>query len=382
MMMWKKELPFIKANNMNKLTYFKNPKLRSFSIVLILMIPVILYYLFFSAPRYVSSIILSVQSTSGNMPSMNSLASLLGNSSNAKEDVLFLQEYIHSLDMLKILDEKIHLKELYQNQKKDFFFKISKDTDQESFLEFYRNRVKIILNDSSGLLEVHVEGFTPEDAQIIAETILKESEIFVNEISHKSAREQMQFAESELLIMKKRLQSAKNSLLAFQTTYGIFDPLKQAEAKASLTLGLESEISKKEAELLRLQSYLNNNAPQIVMLKSELRALNRQLKKETSKIISSKNSSKLNDLVAKFQDLTIEAQFAQDAYTAALTSVETTRIESSRKIKQLVIVQSANAPQSPEYPRKLYNIITIFAILSLIYGTIKLILTIVEEHRF
>ena len=118
------------------------------------------------------------------------------------------------------------------------------------------------------------------------------------------------------------------------------------------------------------------------MLKSEINALKKQLAKETSKIVSSSNSKRLNDLAARFQDLTIEAQFAQDAYTVALTSIETTRIESSRKIKQLVVIQNASEPQDPEYPKKIYNILTIFVLLSAIYGIVKLIAMIIEEHKY
>lgn len=356
--------------------------LMSFNIVYILMIPVILYYLFIAADRYVSSITLSVRSMNSDIAPVSGLASLVGINTGAREDVLFLQEYIHSLDMLKILDKDIYLKLLYQAQQKDPFFALSEESDQERFLKFYQDRVKVIFDDTSGLLKVDVEGFTPQDAQIIANAILKESEKFVNEVSHKAAREQMAFAEKELLKAKERLQNAKNNLLAFQARYGVFDPLKQAEAKASLTNTIESQIATKETELATMQSYLNENAPQIIMLKAEIEALKEQLNKETSKIVSSKNTKRLNDLAAKFQDLTIEAQFAQDAYTVALTSIETTRIESSRKIKQLVVIQGANEPQSPTYPRKLYNIITIFVILSVLYGIIKLITMIIEEHRY
>lgn len=368
---------------------FQKPKaqkistyLKSFKIVYILMIPVILYYLFFAADRYVSSIILSVRSMSNDIAPVSGLASLVGINAGAREDVLFLQEYIHSLDMLKILDKEVHLKLLYQAQKKDPFFALTQQSSQEDFLKFYQNRVKIIFDDVSGLLKVEVEGFTPQDSEMIANAILKESERFVNEVSHKAAREQMAFAEKELLKAKERLQNAKNNLLAFQARYGVFDPLKQAEAKASLTNTIESQISTKETELATMRSYLNEDAPQIVMLKSEIDALKKQLDKETSKIVSTKSSKRLNDLAAKFQDLTIEAQFAQDAYTVALTSIETTRIESSRKIKQLAVIQGANKPESPTYPRTLYNIITIFVILSVIYGVVKLITMIIEEHRY
>lgn len=368
----------LKQPNIQKLL----PFLKSFKVVYLLMVFVILYYLLIAADRYVSSISVSVRSINNDIAPVSGLASLVGINTGAREDVLFLKQYIHSLDMLNKLDKEIQIKSLYESQKKDIFFLLPSSSSQESFLKFYQNRVKIVFDDASGLLQINVEGFSPQDAKTIAQAILKESELFVNEISRSAAREQMMFAEQELLKAKTRLQNAKNELLTFQSRYGVFDPLKQAEAKANLTTGIESKIAEKETQLTTMQTYLNENAPQIVMLKSEINALKKQLAKETSKIISSNNSKRLNNLAAKFQDLTIEAQFAQDAYTVALASVETTRIESSRKIKQLVIIQGASEPQSPEYPKKLYNIITIFAILSMVYGIIKLIVSIIEEHRY
>ncbi|WP_257928498.1 capsular polysaccharide export system, inner membrane protein [Campylobacter lari] len=363
---------------------FKNLKiLNSFKIVLILTAFVVFYYVFIAANRYVSESVLSVKSTTGDSGAITGIAALLTNNSFSSEDITFLKSYIHSLDMLNILEEKIQIRELYQKQKLDFFYSISSSADQEDFLKYYQNRVKIIQeNSANGLLRVEVEGFDPQSAHLIASTIVKESEKFINEISHKAARDQMQFAEEELLQFKKRYQKAKDELLAFQNKYGVFDPLKQAEGTLKLIAELESKIAAKEAELLMMQSYINDNAPQIVTIKSEIDALKKQLQKEKSKVSSPKSSQKLNDLAAKFQDLTIEAGFAESAYTAALKAYESARIEALRKIKQVVIVQSPSLPQSAKYPEALYNIITAFMILSLIYGIVKFIKMIIEEHRY
>ncbi|EHU1054516.1 capsule biosynthesis protein [Campylobacter lari] len=363
---------------------FKNLKiLNSFKIVLILTAFVIFYYVFIAANRYVSESVLSVKSTTGDSGAITGIAALLTNNSFSSEDIIFLKSYIHSLDMLNILEEKIQIRELYQKQKLDFFYSISSSADQEDFLKYYQNRVKIIQeNSANGLLRVEVEGFDPQSAHLIASTIVKESEKFINEISHKAARDQMQFAEGELLQFKKRYQKAKDELLAFQNKYGVFDPLKQAEGTLKLIAELESKIAAKEAELLMMQSYINDNAPQIVTIKSEITALKKQLQKEKSKVSSPKSSQKLNDLAAKFQDLTIEAGFAESAYTAALKAYESARIEALRKIKQVVIVQSPSLPQSAKYPEALYNILTAFMILSLIYGIVKFIKMIIEEHRY
>ncbi|HEC1745675.1 TPA: capsule biosynthesis protein [Campylobacter lari] len=363
---------------------FKNLKiLNSFKIVLILTAFVVFYYVFIAANRYVSESVLSVKSTTGDSGAITGIAALLTNNSFSSEDIAFLKSYIHSLDMLNILEEKIQIRELYQKQKLDFFYSISSSADQEDFLKYYQNRVKIIQeNSANGLLRVEVEGFDPQSAHLIASTIVKESEKFINEISHKAARDQMQFAEEELLQFKKRYQKAKDELLAFQNKYGVFDPLKQAEGTLKLIAELESKIAAKEAELLMMQSYINDNAPQIVTIKSEITALKKQLQKEKSKVSSPKSSQKLNDLAAKFQDLTIEAGFAESAYTAALKAYESARIEALRKIKQVVIVQSPSLPQSAKYPEALYNILTAFMILSLIYGIVKFIKMIIEEHRY
>ncbi|AJC84177.1 capsular polysaccharide export system, inner membrane protein [Campylobacter peloridis] len=357
--------------------------LNSFKIVLILMVFVVFYYVFIAANRYVSEAVLSVKSTTGDSGAITGIASLLTNNSFSSEDINYLKSYIHSLDMLNILEEKIKIRELYQKQKLDFFYSISPSADQESFLKYYQNRVKVVQDASTnGILRVSVEGFDAQSAHLIATTIVKESEKFINEISHKAAREQMQFAEDELLQFKKRYQKAKDELLAFQNKYGVFDPLKQAEGTLKLIGELETKIATKEAELLMMQSYINDNAPQIVTLKSEITALKKQLQKEKSKVSSPKSSQKLNDLAAKFQDLTIETGFAESAYTAALKAYESARIEALRKIKQVVIVQSPSLPQSAKYPETLYNILTAFMILSLIFGIVKFIKMIIEEHRY
>ncbi|EGG1187846.1 capsule biosynthesis protein [Campylobacter coli] len=353
----------------------------SFKIVWILMIFVIIYYILIAADRYVSTITMSVKSTTGSTQASGVL-SLLTATSNTSEDIKFLQGYIESLDMLKILDEKIHLKKLYNEQYIDLFYSLSSSSSIESYLKYYQSRVKVHVDDKTGLLNVEVEGFTPESAHLIAKTIMQESEKFINEISHKAAREQMSFAEEELIKYKERYQKAQNDLIAFQNKYGVFDPLKQAEAKAGLVTQLESDIAQREAKLLTMQSYMNDHAPEIVTLKAEITALKKQLVKERSKISADNSSQKLNDLAAKFQDLTIEAGFAQSAYEAALKAYESARIEALRKIKQLVIVQTPDVPQSAKYPEKIYNILTAFIVLSLIFGVIKFVKMIIEEHKY
>ncbi|HBK2057659.1 TPA: capsule biosynthesis protein [Campylobacter jejuni] len=354
----------------------------SFKIVWFIMIFVVIYYTLIAAPRYVSTMILDVRSTSGESAQTSGILSLLSSTSTASEDLNYLKGYIESSDMLKILDEKIKLKSLYQEQHIDLPFKIWDSSSIESYLKYYQARVKVHTDETTKLLQVEVEGFTPKSAHLIAQTIMQESEKFINEISHKAAREQMAFAENEVQKYKERYQKAQNDLIAFQNKYGVFDPLKQAEAKASLVAQIETNLAQKEAKLLTLQSYMNDAAPEVVALKAEIEAIKKQLLREKSKISANNSSQKLNDLAAKFQDLTIEATFAQKAYEAALKAYESARIEALRKIKQLVIIQSPDIPESAKYPERIYDILTAFIVLSLVFGIVKFIKMIIEEHKY
>ncbi|WP_390886723.1 capsule biosynthesis protein [Campylobacter lanienae] len=358
-------------------------RLDSFKTVIYIMITVIFYYTFIAADRYVSEVSLSVKSTDGSSPiSLSGIESLVGVASSSTEDIKLLQEYIKSFDMLQKLDEKINLRSLYEKQKLDLFFRIYSSTSKESYLKYYRDRIHILFDDTTGLLNVAVEGFSPEDARNISAAILEECERFINEISHNIAREQLRFAQGELESAKQKYKDAKNELLAFQNEYGVFDPQSLAKTKAGFITEIELQISKKETELNTMRSYLNDNAPEIVALKAELRAHKEQLEKERRKVASNASQDKLNDVVAQFEALYLNLSFAEDVYKTAITAVETTRIEIGRKAKQVVVIQSPYVPDSAAYPNKMYNIITIFVILTLIFGVVRLVRAIIDEHRY
>ena len=358
-------------------------RLDSFKTVIYIMVVVIFYYTFIAADRYVSEVSLTVKSTDGNSPvALSGIESLVGIPSSSTEDIRHLQEYIKSLDMLQKLDEKINLRGLYEKQKLDLFFRLYSFDSKESYLSYYRKRIHTLFDDTTGLLNVAVEGFSPEDAQSISVAILEESERFINEISRNIAREQLSFAQGELENAKQKYKEAKNELLAFQNQYGIFDPQSLVQTKAGFITEIELQISKKETELNAMRSYLNENAPEIIALKAELKAHKEQLEKERRKVASNASKDRLNDIVAQFEALYLNLSFAEDVYKTAITAVETTRIEIGRKAKQLVVIQSPYKPQSAAYPDKIYNIITIFVILSLVFGIVRLVRAIIDEHRY
>lgn len=342
-----------------------------------------IYYAFFAADRYVSESIVAVQQSGDTaVASVSGISTLLtGGNPEARAETLYLQEYIHSLDMLNYLDAKLGLRKAYEGEKLDFVYRLYEGTSQEWFLWYFRNRVEVSFDDVTGLLTIRTEGFDSALAHAINAEILAQSEAFVNEISHSMARDQMVFADGELRKASDRLRVAKAQLLTFQNKYGVFDPLVQAQTTATLTSQFDAQIATKEAELKAKLGFMQDDAPSVINLRNEISALKAQAKTEQSKIASSQGGGKLNQLAAEFQNLTLEAGFAEEAYKAALQAVETTRIEASRKLKSLVVVESPSRPGTAIYPQRLYNLVTLVVVLLLLYGISRLVIATIQDHQ-
>lgn len=353
----------------------------SFKLVIFLTFLYIFYLFFIADARYKSSAVIAVKST--NTQNTSSLLSLVNATvaTPSKEDIMYLKEYILSFDMLKILDNKLLLKENILKYK-DYRLWFKNFDYDEDFLSYYKNLVSVDYDDLTGLTTISVEAFSPEYAQKLNDLILSESEKFINDISHNIANDEVKFNKEQLRKIQDEFFKAQYNLKVFQDKNNIFDPTNEAQAQGALIASLKSNLSKKQIEINTLKTYLNENSPQIKNLKSEITALQKQLKLEQNKIASNKNNEKLNDLAFEFENLSFKLKFATDAYKIALTSYEKARIDALKKVKQLIKITHPQILLKPVYPNYIYDILSLFIILSLIFACIKITNTIIQEHRY
>ena len=341
------------------------------------------YLTVFAADRYVSEsvVVLRQEGAAGSIPtSVDALSAMFGTSSASGEDQYMLQAHILSIDMLRQVDEKLDLRRAYSSPKFDVIFRMEDDATQEEFLKYYRSRVEIIVDDVSGLMTIRTQGFAPEIAQRVNQEVVAISERFINESSHHLAREQMSFAESELEKVRARVDVGRGRLLNFQKEHGILDPTAQAAANTGLTAELQAMQARYEAELKGLLAYLNDDAPQVEALQAQIGGIREQLQAERRRSVTNSEGMSLNVLAGKHQELLAELQFVSDAYRGALTALETARIESTRKLKSLVLVESPPLPESAEYPRRLYTLTALLMVLIVLYGIGRLIVATIEDH--
>lgn len=347
------------------------------------MILALVYYSLLALDRYVSTAQVAVRQVGNNeTPQMPGLAVMLsGLNPTSREETLYLREFLTSQDMLNVLQQKLDWSTHYAGRWRDPIYWLSNNAQREDLLEYYRRIVSAHFDEQTGLLSVSVQAFDPRFAEEVLKIMLGESERFVNELSHRMAREQMAFAQSELAKARTAYEDRREDMLKFQSTNNLLDAEATAKARAEIIAELEANLTKERTTLKGLSSTLNADTPQIRQQRNRINALEQQLASEIQRLVSQKGGDKLNVVASRYRNLTIDAAIAEEAYKFAVSSVESARIEASKKLRSLVTVVSPNLPDRAVYPERIYNLITLLLALVLLYGIVRFVIATVEDHR-
>ncbi len=346
--------------------------------VLIPFLIIASYFILISPNRYISSAIFMIERSDGGSSIAEGL-NLFGVGSQAGNDQKILESFINSPDMLNTLQENLQLKEHY-SEHSDWLSGLNQNASYDEFLNYYQEHTTIRHNESTGLLELEIQGYTPEYAQKLASLILKRSEAFVNEISHSMATEQQEFVQKEVTLQESKLREATSKIITFQNKHGLLSASDEGAALNIVLNELQAELVRNKTELQTLSSYLNSSSSEIITLKQRILALEKQLSVEKRRLTDGGTTS-LNDLAARQQELQLDLDLATKAYSSALVALETTRTEASRKLKQLVVVVSPYKAEEAKYPRVLYSLANALLILLMLFGLARMAYATVAEHR-
>lgn len=354
---------------------------------LIILYPVLIaafYLTVISKDRYISTAQVTVKKPSDATSSALNIGLLMGSSNpSSTEDVLYLKSYILSAGMLNVIDKELDLKKAFSESGLDVLNGLPFELTKEAYLRFFQNHVRVAIDDKTGLLSVETDAFSPDFALKFNQAILKESERFINELSHKIVKEQMTFAEQQVQEAFAKLNRSKEAVLNYQNQYGLLDPLSQAEAASKMISEMEVQKVQLETQLRNQLTFLKENTPQVISTKNALASLNKQIEEERAKVAAPKgpNNIQLNSLAAQYQLLKGQLDFDTALYKTAMSAAEKTRVETAQKLKILSVVIAPQEAEEAEYPHKLYILFSLLIACSLIYGTLKLIFAVIEDHR-
>lgn len=339
----------------------------------------VFYFGLVSTGRFVSEAQLLVKQADQVRTTPDALA-MLGLGSNNQQDAQVIMQYLASWPLLEQLDKALALRNHFQQPRIDLISRLSPEASREEFLEYYRDHLSLTLDDSSGIITIRLQAFDPAYARRVVSAMVGESERFINRMGHQVAEEQLRFVEREVGTAHDRVLREQARVLAFQKQHQLLSPEITSAAMQSVVSQLEAELVKEEAELKRLEIYMNPNAPDVVASKDRIAALRQQLTQEQQRLTGD-SAQAMNEVNAQYQALQVQAQLAADLYKTGLVSLEQARVEAYRKLKHLLVISQPSQAEEAEYPRRLYNITTAGVLLCLLYGLILMGIATLREHK-
>lgn len=339
------------------------------------------YWLLIASDRYVSEAHVLVQRTELSASPVPDISTLLsGSATGNRADQLILRDYLMSIDLVRKLDRELDLRSHYSSWGIDPFSRMQSDPTIEELRDYYLSRVSIEYDDYTGVLVIKAQGFDPATAQKIARTLVREGERFMNGMAHGLARDQVAFLEGQVNTLGRRAMEARRAVLSYQNRNGLVSPEAVTEAIGGIIASLEAQRTELQTKLTAMQAYLVADNPALVELQQQIDAINAQIEEENARL-AAPQGGKLNSKIEEFQRLEMEAKFAQDLYQTALVALEKNRVESTRAVKKMSIVQAPSMPEYSQEPRRLHQTILYAIVAMLVAGVVYLLMAIVRDHR-
>ncbi|WP_051333582.1 hypothetical protein [Aliagarivorans marinus] len=340
-----------------------------------------IYFMLLASDRYVSEAQVIVKQSTNAATDFGSFGLLGATVSSGMSDAHLVRTYIYSLDMLKLLDDTHSIREHYQSRNADIVSRLWRGSAQETFLKFYRRHVSVTFDELSGVITIRVQGWESDFASGVLQSIINNAEEYINKVSHQLANEQLKFAREELDNNEAKLLAAQKEILKFQNDNSLFSPELEGGAQLSLVNNLEAELVSIASELASFKQYMSDDAPSVVSLRRKQQAVSEQLHIERQKLVGTNQNSQFNTITATYNALKLEMDFATESYKATVKAIESARVEAYQKLKHLVVVSSPSFPQRAEYPRRIYNTLSMAMLILLCYGVTKIVLATIREHK-
>lgn len=362
--------------------------LLSFVALVALPIGVVAWYLWERAlDRYVSYVGFSVRTeeTGSAIEMLGGIVELSGSSSS---DTDILYKFIQSQELVLAIDRQLDLRKIWAkaDPEIDPVFAYHPPGTIEDLVTYWRRMVSVFNDSSSGLIDLNVQAFDPEDAQLIATAIYNESSAMINRLSAISRDDATRYARDELDLAVVRLKDARATITQFRNEKQIVDPEASMSSQIGLLSSLELQLAQTLIDLNVLLQTSRANDPRIIAANREAAVIRDLIAEEREKIglgdgSTNSSSNAFADIVGEYERLAVDLEFAQQAYISALAAFDASKAEALRQSRYLAAHVRPTLAEAPEHPQKLTLLGLTSLFLFLAWGILVLAAYALKDRR-
>lgn len=303
-----------------------------------------------------------------------------GGGGGSDSDILY--EFIRSQALVAQIDADLDLRRHYaRHLDMDPIFAFDPEGTIEDLTAYWQRMVRISYDAGSGLMELRVLAFDPDEARSIANAIFSNSTRMINDLSAIAREDATRYAREDLELAVERLKEARESLTAFRILSEIVDPTADIEGQ----MGLLNLLQSQQVEALIEFDLLNNSTregdPRLEQARRRIVVIEDRIREERQKFGvggGGAEDESYAETIAEFERLAVDREFAEQAYAATLAAFDSARAEANRQSRYLAAYIKPTLAERAEFPNRplLIGIVALFsflawAIMSLVYYALR-----------
>ncbi len=356
----------------------------SFAVMVLLPAALTALYLWtMAADEYASTVGFSVRREE-NGSAMELIGGISGLSNSSSSDTDILYEFLKSQKLVADMEAELGLRKMWSKPTTDPIFAFDSNGSIEDLVDYWSKMVRISYDSSSRLIEVRVLAFTADDATAIAQALFEESSNMINDLSAIAREDSIRYAKEELDTAIARLKTARLALTTFRLKHQMVDPKTDIQSKAGLLGALQTQLTEAQIEQDLLADKATDSDPRMQQTKRRIEVIEARIAAERSKVGESEGGGldgTYAAMVGEYERLSVDSEFAERSYVAALASYDGSLAEAKRKSRYLAAHILPTRAELPRYPRREMILIVISLFLFLTWAITVLVTYSLKDRR-
>jgi capsular polysaccharide transport system permease protein len=328
-----------------------------------------------AADQYASNVGFSVRKEeSGSAVDIIGGLSQITGTSSTDTDILY--EFIQSQELVARIDRQLDLRAIYSRpHETDPVFAFDPDGTIEDLVGYWSRMVRITYDSGTGLIQIQVLAFDPADAQKIAAALFEESSTIINKLSAIAREDTLRYTREDLEQAQEALKAAREAITEFRSRTQIVDPQADIQGQMGLLNTLQAQLAAALIELDLLRDTARPGDPRIDQAERRIAVIETRIQEERKKFGvggQGPGGADYATLVAEFERLTVDREFAERSYLSALSAYDGAKAEAQRKSRYLAAYVEPTLAERAEYPQRavLLGLTALFLLLVWAIGTL------------
>ena len=355
------------------------------TIALTLILPIVLslfYFLLFVSPQYESEVRFVVRSAAPLLTSNRFSDSSLEPKEKIIQDTQVIISYLESRAAIDDLQTEVDFEALFGREDIDYFSRLDAGSSPEDKLEFWESMHSSWISPKSGIVELKLWAFSPEEAYNLVLLTLKLAEKRINLLNEniwssleESSKRNLEFATAELERLSVEIRTLREET-------GILDVESAAEDLSEIITELESELATLDVRRGVVLKSLSPQSRTVILIEREIAALTREIEKlrlrNTAK--SESGVSSLSSVSKEENLLTVQMEIAEERFETALEEFERTKLLKSLQLVYIDRFTEPSVPTESAYPVTWVALLIVLIVSLFVCGTCLLVIVKVRNH--